>query len=70
LYRKNKTLNDLSPQELNRLFPEGDDPALTPSVQARLWRLFIRMRGSTVLGSLILGSSFAALLVALLLIAS
>ena len=70
LYRKNKTLNDLSPQELNRLFPEGDDPALTPSVQARLWRLFLRMRGSPVLGSLILGSSFAALLVALLLIAS
>jgi hypothetical protein len=70
LYRKNKTLDDLSPQELNRLFPEKEDHVSIINGQVVLWRLFIRIRRSPVLGSLILGSSFATLLVALLLMAS
>jgi hypothetical protein len=45
-------------------------PAFAPKGKATLWRLFIRIRRSPVLGSLIFGSSFAALMVALLLLAS
>jgi hypothetical protein len=70
LYRKNKTLEDLSPQELNRLFPEKEDHVSILNGQVVLWRLFIRIRRSPVLGSLILGSSLAILLIALLLMAS
>ncbi len=70
LYRNNKTLDDLSPKELNDLFPEKGDPAETPKAQALLWGLYTRIKGFPVIGSLVLGSTFAALLVALLLIAS
>jgi hypothetical protein len=70
LYRKNKTLDDLSPQELYHLFPEKGDPVSIPYGQVVLWTLFNRVRRSPVLMSLMLGASFAALLVALLLVAA
>jgi len=70
LYRNNKTLDDLSAHEINRLFPEDGDPASTRKGHARLWRLRLRITRSPVLGSLVLGSTFAALMVALLLITS
>jgi hypothetical protein len=70
LYRKNKTLDDLSPLEINRLFPVDEGPGSSSDGRAKLWRLFDRIRLSPVLGPLSLGASFAALLVALLLVAS
>lgn len=70
LYRKNKTLDDLSPLEIYRLFPADDEPGSSSPGEVALWRLFTRIRRSPVLGPLTLGASFSALLVALLLIAS
>lgn len=67
LYRKNMTLDDLSAQEIGRLFPE-EDPGLDTGKEAILSRVYLRIRRSPVLGSLMLGSSLAALMVALLLL--
>jgi hypothetical protein len=69
LYRRNMTIDDLSAQEINRLFPK-EDPKFDAGVKTVLSRLFLRIRRSTVLGSLILGSVLAALMVALLVLAS
>jgi hypothetical protein len=69
LYRNNLTMDDLSAQEIGRLFPE-DDPELDTGGKAILSRLYLRIRRSSVLGSLILGLVLAALMVALLLLAS
>lgn len=69
LYRKNKTVEDLSAQELGRLFP-GEDSKPDSGIFAAMSRLYLQMRRSPVLGSLMLGSLFAAMMVALLLLAS
>jgi hypothetical protein len=69
LYRRNMTMDDLSAQEIGRLFPK-EDPKLDTGVKATLSRLFLRIRRSTVFGSLILGSVLATLMVALLVLAS
>jgi hypothetical protein len=70
LYRKNMTLNDLSAEEICRLFPQDKDPVFALKDHAVLSRLYLRIRRSPVMGSLLLGASFAAFLVALLLIMS
>jgi hypothetical protein len=67
LYRKNVTADDLSAEDISRLFPE-DDPDLAG--QSIVTRLFHRARHSAVLGSLILGSLLAVLTVVPLLLAS
>jgi len=69
LYRKNKTVEDLSAQELGRLFPEEDSKP-DNFVIAAMSRLYLRVKRSPVLGSLIVGSLFAAMMVALLVLAS
>lgn len=70
LYRKNMTLDDLSAQEISRLFPDEPDFALASKGDVSLWRLYRWIARSPVLGSLIVGSVFAALMVGLLLITS
>jgi hypothetical protein len=67
LYRKNKTVDDLSAEEIGRLFPgEG----LVTGWSAALTPMFLRIRRSPVLGSLLLGSLFAVLMVGLLVASS
>jgi hypothetical protein len=70
LYRKNKTLNDLSAEEIGRLFPKDENPVFSLRHYARLSRLYLRIRQSPVIGSLLLGASLAAFMVTLLLIMS
>jgi hypothetical protein len=69
LYRKNKTMDDLSAQEIGRLFPENDSVPVTGR-KVIFSRAYQRMRRSRVLGPLVLGSVLAALVVTLLLLAS
>jgi hypothetical protein len=69
LYRKNKTMDDLSAQEIGRLFPEKE-PEPNTGWKALLPRFYLWLRRSPVIGSLILGSVLATLMVALLLLAS
>ena len=67
LYRRNKTLDDLSAEEIGRLFPDGvSERGLRGSLQ----RTLLRVRRSPVVGSLLLGSFFAVLMVAMLVISS
>lgn len=68
LYRKNMTMDDLTPRDIGRLFPE-EDAELSSGRRSLLTRLFLRMRRSAVLGSLVLGSVLATLMVGLLLLA-
>jgi len=70
LYRKNRSIDDLSAHEINRLFPEGEDAAFPSSRLARIMSLRLRIKRSPVLGSLMIGATFAALMVALLLLTS
>jgi hypothetical protein len=67
LYRKNVTTDDLTAEDFGRLFPEDD---LEHTGQSAVTRLFYRLRHSSVLGSLILGSVLAVLTVAPLILAS
>jgi len=67
LYRKNKTMGDLSAQEIRRLFPR-DGAASDTSRRNIPTRLYLRIRNSPVLGSLMFGSLLATLMVALLLL--
>lgn len=69
LYRKNMTMDELSAQEICRLFPEKNSE-LNAGGKAIFSGLYLRMRRSPVIGSLVLGSVLAALMVALLLLAS
>jgi hypothetical protein len=66
LYRKNLTTDDLSAQDISRLFPEYDPEHAERSVVSMLYH---RVMHSPVLGSLILGSLLAVLTVAPLLLA-
>lgn len=68
LYRKNMTMDDLSAQEIGRLFPEASE--FDTGRKAMFSRLYLRIRRSPVIGSLMLGSVLAALMVSLLLLAS
>lgn len=67
LYRKNLTTGDLSAQEIGRMFPE--DP---PSTGWRLapMRVYLGLRRSTPVASLLLGTGLAGMMVAILLMAA
>ena len=67
LYRRNKTVDDLSAEEIGRLFPDGVSET---GFRGSLRRTILGIRGSPVVGSLLLGSSLAVLMVALLLASS
>jgi hypothetical protein len=67
LYRKNKTVDDLTAEEFGRLFPHE---ILVPGWRGRLTPVLLRVRRSPVLGSLLLGSLFAVLMVGLLVMSS
>ena len=67
LYRKNKTLDDLSAEDISRMFPHESTFLGGP---VRLTRVLTGIRGSPVLGSLLVGICFAGLLIALLVISS
>ena len=67
LYRKHKTVDDLSAEEIGRMFPHRISAG---KGDGTLVRIFVRIRQSPILGSLFLGSCFAAFLLALLLVSS
>lgn len=69
LYRKNRSMDDLSAQEISRLFPDEESQFHSGKL-AILSGLYLHIRRSPVLGSLMLGSAFAAIMVALLLVTS
>jgi len=69
LYRKNKTTDDLSAQEIGRMFPSEDSSSETGRRSIPI-RLYLRMRRSAPLGSLVLGSVLGALMVTLILLSS
>jgi len=69
LYRKNKTIDDLSAEEIGRLFPFDED-STSSHERATLAKLYRRVRQSPVIGSLLLGSLLAAFMIVLLLITS
>jgi len=62
LYRKNMTADDLSAEEIGRLFPEKA-PDSDATGQARPWRLLRRARDSPVFEFLVLGTVAASLMV-------
>jgi hypothetical protein len=70
LYRKNRTLDDLCPEEIGRLFPSQKEGPAFIQEHARFEQLYLRIRRSPVLGSLLLGASSAAFMIILLLITS
>lgn len=67
LYRKNKTVDDLSAEELWRLFP---DPESTTSTKSPVGKVLAFLRRSPVLGSLLIGCCLALFLVSLLIVGS
>jgi hypothetical protein len=67
LYRKNKTVDDLSAEELGRLFPGPGSAANAKSLSAKVLAF---LRRSPVLGSLLIGCCLALFLVSLLIIGS
>ena len=69
LYRKNKTTEDLSAQEIGSMFPD-EDSASAGGWRSIPHRLYLGIRRSTALGSLVLGSAFGAMMVSLVLIAA
>jgi hypothetical protein len=70
LYRRNMTIDDLSAEEIGRLFPTHNENPASAEEHPVLERLYRRIRQSPVLGSLVVGSSFAAFMILLLLITS
>jgi hypothetical protein len=71
LYRQNKTVDDLSAEDISRLFPpKAQVNASNPTQSARSSRIYARIERSSFFGPLLLGSIFAFVLIALLLITS
>jgi len=70
LYRKNMTMDDLNAEEIGRLFPFHSQDRDSTHGRTRVARLYLRLRQSPVIGSLLLGASLAAFMILLLLITS
>jgi hypothetical protein len=67
LYRKNKTIDDLSAEDIGRLFPFSDEDPTSAQKHSTLARLYRWIRHSPVIGSLLVGLSLAAFMILLLL---
>ncbi len=68
LYRKRRTVDDLSAGEIRRLFPEEEDVASHRGTLWWLWAIYLQLKRSPVTGSLIVGAVLASLVLAPLLL--
>jgi len=71
LYRKNKTVDDLSALDISRLFrTRRGEPAFTWIQRIQSSEIYAQVVGSPFYGSLVTGGLFAFLLIALLMVTS